>query len=93
MQLERAVGNNEKLENSKLENLKLEIFHLSWKVPIEVGKFSMKTFSNFGSNFPTSFFPISPTSFFPFPTALFNYMHPKRRVKTMKNNTDCILEF
>ena len=42
MQLERAVGNNEKLENSKLENLKLEIFHLSWKVPVEVGKFSMQ---------------------------------------------------
>ena len=38
--------------------------HLSWKVPIEVGKLSMpylsnQKFSNFRSNFPTSFFPIS----------------------------------
>ena len=37
--LERAVGKYEKLEKFKSGNLKLEIFHLSWKVPIEVGKF------------------------------------------------------
>ena len=48
-----------------LEFFKLESFHLSWKVPIEVGKFSMQysrsnqKFSNFGSNSPTSFLPIS----------------------------------
>ena len=47
MLLERAVGENDKLENFELENLtlenlNLEIFHLSWKVPIEVGKFSMQ---------------------------------------------------
>ena len=35
-QLEKNV----KLENFKLENL--EIFHLIWKVTIEVGKFSMQ---------------------------------------------------
>ena len=35
--LERAVGKNEKLESSKLES-----FRLSWKAPIEVGKFSMQ---------------------------------------------------
>ena len=37
--LEMAVGKYEKLEKFKSGNLKLEIFHLSWKVPIEVGKF------------------------------------------------------
>ena len=63
-QLERVVG-----INKKLEIVKLESFHLIWKVPIEVGKFSMQysrsnqKFSDFGSNFPTSFFPISIRTF------------------------------
>ena len=35
-----VVGKNENLENFKLGNLKLEILHFSWKVPMEVGKFS-----------------------------------------------------
>ena len=78
-QLERAVGINENLEFFKLES-----FHLSWKLPIEAGKFSMQysrsnqKLSNFGSNFPTSFFPIS-IRIFPllvFPTFLSNYMRP-----------------
>merc|ERR1711911_487992 len=48
MQLERAVGKNEKLESFKLESLKLERTDRSWKVSFEVGKFGC-TF-----NFPTS---------------------------------------
>ena len=43
--------------NLKLENLNSEIVHLSWKIFNAV--FSNKKFSNFGSNFLTSFFPIS----------------------------------
>ena len=42
IQLEIAVGKNEQLETCKLYSLKLESFHLRWKVPIEVGKFSMQ---------------------------------------------------
>ena len=70
--------------NEKLEFFKLESFHLRWKVPIEAGKFSMQysrnnqKISNFDTNFPTSFFPIS-IRIFPllvFPTFLSNYMRP-----------------
>ena len=39
---EIRVVEKREIENIKLENLKLEIFHLSWKVPIEVEKFSMQ---------------------------------------------------
>ena len=38
---ERAVGKKQKLGSYKKESQKLGSFHLSWKVPIEVGKFSM----------------------------------------------------
>ena len=74
MVLERAVEKDE-----KLESLKLESFHLSWKVPIEVGKFSIQyeVIKNFSSSARTfelySFqfhFEFSNFSFFqlPFPT-------------------------
>ena len=67
--LERAAGKNEKLENLKLENLKLEIFHLSSKVPIEVGKFSARTFQiySFQFHFEFSNLKISNFSFFSLP--------------------------
>ena len=55
--MERAVGKIEKLEFFKLKSLKLESFHLSWQIFNAV--LTNRTFSNFGSNFPTSFFPIS----------------------------------
>ena len=45
---------NEKMESFKLDNLKLENFHLSWRVFNAVSR--NQKLSNFGSNFPTSFF-------------------------------------
>ena len=42
IKLERAVEKIEKLKSFKLESLLLGSFHLSWKVPIEVGKFSCR---------------------------------------------------
>ena len=38
----RQLEKNENLESFKLVSLKLEGLHSSWKVPIEVRKFSMQ---------------------------------------------------
>ena len=43
---------NEQFETFNLESLTLESFYLSWKIPIEVGKFSMQF--QVIKNFPTS---------------------------------------
>ena len=63
MQLEKAVGKHEKLDTFKLDSLirkfsfELVSTDKSWIVGMQYE--SNQKFSNFGSNFPTSFFPIS----------------------------------
>ena len=64
-------------KKEKFEILKLESFHLSWKVPIEVGKFSMQYYVT--KNFPISARTFQLKSFqLPFfPTILSIYKYPK----------------
>ena len=47
VELERAVGKNEKFESFKLKSLKLKRAKRSWEEPIEVGKNRAKLKSSF----------------------------------------------